>query len=49
MSPHISTRTPVKNLFMAGGDVATLGITGALFGGFLAASTIEPKLMGQMK
>lgn len=44
LSPHIKTRTPVKNLYLAGGDVATLGVTGALFGGFLAASTVEPKL-----
>jgi hypothetical protein len=33
---------------MAGGDIATLGITGALFGGFLAASTIEPKLISKI-
>lgn len=48
LSPHIRTRTPIKNLYMAGGDIATLGITGALFGGFLAASTIEPKLISKI-
>jgi hypothetical protein len=28
---------------MAGGDVAVLGVTGALIGGVLAACTIKPK------
>lgn len=48
LSPHIRTRTPIKNLYMAGGDVATLGVTGALFGGYLAASSIKPKLLSKI-
>jgi all-trans-retinol 13,14-reductase len=43
-SPHLKTRTPVKNLFLAGGDVATLGVTGAMVGGVLAAASIEPRV-----
>jgi len=34
--PH----TPVRNLFLTGQDVATLGIVGALAGGILTASAI---------
>lgn len=33
-------QTPVPNLFLTGQDVALLGVTGALFGGVIAASAI---------
>ncbi|HEV8037649.1 MAG TPA: NAD(P)/FAD-dependent oxidoreductase [Bryobacteraceae bacterium] len=36
----LCAQTPVRNLFLAGQDVATLGVTGALFGGAIAASAI---------
>jgi all-trans-retinol 13,14-reductase len=36
----LSAQTPVRNLFLTGQDVAVLGVTGALFGGVLAASAI---------
>jgi all-trans-retinol 13,14-reductase len=32
--------TPVKNLYLTGSDVLTEGVTGALYGGFLAASAV---------
>jgi all-trans-retinol 13,14-reductase len=48
MSKQLRTRTPVKNLFLAGGDVATLGVTGALVGGILAAATIEPRVFTKL-
>ena len=33
-------QTPVPNLFLTGSDVAMLGVTGAMFGGIVAASAI---------
>ena len=33
-------RTPVRNLYLTGADVTTLGVTGALFGGVVTASLI---------
>jgi all-trans-retinol 13,14-reductase len=42
-SPRLSTRTPVKGLYLAGGDVAVLGVTGAMLGGVLAACTVHPR------
>ncbi len=43
MSPRLGTRTPIKNMYMAGGDVAVLGVIGAMIGGVLAACTIKPR------
>lgn len=48
LSPKLRTRTPIKGLYMAGGDIATLGVTGALIGGTLAASTISPRVLKQI-
>ncbi len=42
-------RTPVKGLYLAGGDVGTLGVVGALMGGIMAAGSIEPRVLTQMK
>ena len=36
----LPAQTPVPNLFLTGQDVALLGVTGALFGGVIAASAI---------
>ncbi len=36
----LSAQTPVPNLFLTGQDVALLGVTGAMFGGIVAASAI---------
>ena len=47
-SACLRTRTPVKNLYLAGGDVATLGVTGALVGGVLAAGTIQPRIFSKL-
>ncbi|MGP6089170.1 phytoene desaturase family protein [Antarctobacter jejuensis] len=44
MSDALQIRTPVPGLFLAGQDVLTPGIPGALWGGVLAAATIDPKL-----
>ena len=40
-------RTPIRNLFLTGQDACTAGVTGALFGGVIAASAIlRRNLMG---
>lgn len=44
MSEALQTRTPVPGLFLAGQDVLSPGIPGALWGGVLAAATVDPKL-----
>jgi all-trans-retinol 13,14-reductase len=36
----LSAQTPVPNLFLTGQDVAMLGVSGAMFGGAIAASAI---------
>jgi len=33
-------RTPIANLYLSGQDVSSLGVTGAMFGGALAASAV---------
>jgi len=35
-------RSPIKNLFFAGSDIATVGVIGAMMGGVLAAVSAEP-------
>ncbi|MGK5084342.1 NAD(P)/FAD-dependent oxidoreductase [Bdellovibrionota bacterium FG-1] len=47
-NPHLRTRTPIPGLYMAGADVASLGVTGALVGGVLAAATIEPRVFSKL-
>ena len=38
-------RTPIKNLFLTGQDIATCGVSGALIGGVIASSSILNKNM----
>lgn len=47
--PGLRARTPLKNLFLAGGDVVTLGVTGALMGGLLAAAAIDLRVLKKLK
>ena len=42
-NPHLRPRSPIHDLFMAGSDVATVGVIGAMMGGVLAASSAEPR------
>lgn len=48
LNPALHARTPVPGLFLAGQDVASLGIQGAAMGGFMAAATVEPRLWRHM-
>jgi all-trans-retinol 13,14-reductase len=36
----LTPRTPIKNLYLTGQDICSLGVVGAMFGGVLTASTI---------
>jgi all-trans-retinol 13,14-reductase len=36
----LTPRTTIRNLYLTGQDICTLGVVGAMFGGVLAASTI---------
>ncbi len=48
LDPALHARTPVPGLYLAGQDVASLGVQGAAMGGFMAAASIEPRLWKQM-
>jgi all-trans-retinol 13,14-reductase len=48
VSEALQTRTPVPGLFLAGQDVLSPGIPGALWGGVLAAATVDPRLFRQL-
>jgi all-trans-retinol 13,14-reductase len=41
LSRSLGIRTPIKRLYLAGQDVVTPGITGAMMGGILAAAAID--------
>lgn len=44
LSDSLRARTPVPGLFLAGQDVVTPGVTGAMMGGVLAAAAAEPRV-----
>ena len=45
----LGARTGIKNLFLTGQDVSGLGVTGAMFGGAVAASAILGRnLVGEL-
>ncbi len=41
-SPWLRPRSPIRDLFFAGSDVAMVGVIGAMMGGVLAAAAAEP-------
>ena len=44
---ELGARTPIRNLYLTGQDIASLGIVGAIYGGVMTASVVLGKnLMG---
>ncbi|GGE38363.1 phytoene desaturase family protein [Actibacterium pelagium] len=49
MCDALRAKTPVPGLYLAGQDVASPGVPGALWGGMLAAASIDPKVFRQFQ
>ena len=47
-SRHLKVRTPIRNFYLAGGDVTTLGVTSSLVSGVLAAGVLEPRVFTKL-
>ena len=41
-APNHCDRSPIKNLYMAGSEVASVGVIGAMMGGVLSVLSAEP-------
>ena len=48
MSDALGAKTPIKGLYLAGQDVASPGIPGALWGGVLAAASVDPSVLKKL-
>jgi all-trans-retinol 13,14-reductase len=48
LSAHLQARTPVPGLYLAGQDVGSAGVTGAMMGGVMSAAAIEPRLLRRL-
>ncbi|WP_347310693.1 phytoene desaturase family protein [Defluviimonas sp. SAOS-178_SWC] len=48
LSGALQAKTPVPGLFLAGQDVVSPGLPGALWGGLLAAASFDPKVFRQL-
>ncbi len=49
MSDALRAKTPISGLYLAGQDVASPGIPGALWGGLLAAASVEPRVLARIR
>ena len=49
LSTALKTKTPVEGLYLAGQDVVSQGIQGALWGGILCAASIDPRVFKQLR
>ena len=49
LSDALSARTPVSGLFLAGQDVMSPGIAGALAGGMFGAAAIDPRVFQKLR
>ncbi|MGO8755034.1 MAG: phytoene desaturase family protein [Gallionellaceae bacterium] len=45
LSRALNAKTPIRGLYLAGQDVVSPGITGAMFGGAIAAANIDPRVL----
>jgi all-trans-retinol 13,14-reductase len=48
LSGSLRARTPVPGLYLAGQDVISAGVTGAMMGGVIAAAAVEPRVFGHV-
>lgn len=48
LSNALRMKTPVEGLYLAGQDALSPGIPGAMWGGFLGAASIDPKIFTRM-
>jgi hypothetical protein len=44
VSADFRIRTPIKNFFMTGVDIAAIGVTSAMASGLLTAATIDKRI-----
>lgn len=49
MCDALQAKTPIPGLYLAGQDVASPGIPGALWGGLLSAASVDPKVFKQFR
>ncbi len=49
MCDALRAKTPIPGLFLAGQDVASPGIPGALMGGLLSAASVDPKVFAKFR
>jgi phytoene dehydrogenase-like protein len=49
MCDGLRAKTPIPGLYLAGQDVASPGIPGALWGGLLGAASIDPKVISKIR
>ena len=49
MCDGLRAKTPIPGLYLAGQDVASPGIPGALMGGLLGAASIDPKVVSHIR
>lgn len=40
----LRTRTPIKQFYLTGADIAGFGLSGGMMGGVLTAASIDPKI-----
>jgi len=49
MCDALGAKTPIPGLYLSGQDVASPGIPGALWGGMLAAASVDPKVLSKIR
>lgn len=48
LSRALNAKTPIPGLYLSGQDVVSPGITGAMFGGAMAAASIDPRILSHI-